>query len=345
MGAVGGLLGLGGGASGTGFNPQSGTNEKQLQTSYNQNQAALGNQNALLTALQAQNGLGNQSQVYNQFQDVAQGRGPNPAQNMLNQTTGQNVANQAALMAGQRGAGSNVGLMARQAGQQGSNIQQQAAGQGATMAAQQSLNAMGQAGNLATNMAGNQINQTNQNVASQQAEQQSLLNANNSNNQVQGTLANTNMQGQQKLIGGGLNALGSAANLIGGPGQLKSFFAPGGAVTAMPQGPQSMFGQTIMRPAMASGGMVPAMVSPGEIFLTPEEAKAVAEGSANATQIGEKIPGKAKVSGNSYENDTKRKNLPIGGVVVPRTKVNTRDPDRSSYDFVRDVMAKKKVRA
>jgi hypothetical protein len=85
-------------------------------------------------ALAAQQGATTQ-----QYQNLASGVGPNPAQSMLNQQTGQNVANQAALMAGQRGASANVGLMARQAAQQGAATQQQAVGQGATMQAQQQI--------------------------------------------------------------------------------------------------------------------------------------------------------------------------------------------------------------
>jgi hypothetical protein len=191
-------------------------------------------QNDLLSALQAQHGLQNQSQVYNQYQNLAAGQGPNPAQAMLNQATGQNVSNQAALMAGQRGAGSNVGLMARQAGQQGAQIQQQAAGQGASMQAQQALNAIGQAGGMANTMASNQIGQTNANVQAQQNEQNMLLNANQAQNNIQGQLANTGMQGQQKVVGGLMNAAG----LVGG-------LAEGGEVSGSAFGPQSMFGQFV----------------------------------------------------------------------------------------------------
>lgn len=117
---------------------------------------ALGAQGNLIGALNNANGIGmqtgaagNLTDVYgrqqmtdDQLRGIANGTGPNPAQAMLNQATGQNVANQAALMAGQRGAGANVGLIARQAGQQGAGIQQNAAGQGATMQAQQQLNAI-----------------------------------------------------------------------------------------------------------------------------------------------------------------------------------------------------------
>lgn len=115
--------------------------------------AALGQQQGFNNQLAAANGIGTQGSAIsglqnlaaqqqgtaNQYQNIANGTGPNPAQAMLNQQTGQNVANQAALMAGQRGAGANVGLMARQAAQQGANTQQQAVGQGATMQANQQI--------------------------------------------------------------------------------------------------------------------------------------------------------------------------------------------------------------
>jgi hypothetical protein len=101
--------------------------------------------------------IGGQQQVTaDNLGAIYRGEGPNPAMAALNQRTGENVANQAALMAGQRGAGANVGMMARQAAQQGGNLQQQAVGQGATMQAQQSLNALGQMGTQQSQMAATQ---------------------------------------------------------------------------------------------------------------------------------------------------------------------------------------------
>lgn len=328
MGSVGGMLGLAGGQGGTGFSTQNGTNGQQLQGAFNGQQAAMGNQNSLLSALQGQNGIGNQSQVYNQLQGVANGTGPNPAQAMLNQSTGQNVANQAALMAGQRGAGANVGLMARQAGQEGGALQQQAAGQGASMQAQQALGALGQAGQMANTMAGQQIGQTNQNVSSQQNEQNILQGANSANNSNQTQMANTALQGQQKMVSGAINAAGGALGLAGG-GQVP--------------GAQSMFGQSLMapKPMMAQGGKVPAMVSPGERFLKPNEAKAVAQGKVDPTQVGEKIPGQAQVKGDSYKNDTVKKNLDVGGIVLPRSIENSKNPSQEAAKFVRAYIAKK----
>lgn len=239
MGAIGGLLGTAGGASGSGFsapvstqvvNP---TSAAQTGQSYQDVQNNMVNQRDLLRAIGAQNGLQNQSQNYNQLQGVINGTGPNPAQAMLSQATGANVANQAALMAGQRGSGANAGLMARQAAMQGANTQQQAIGQGATMQANQSLNALNSAGSMANNMASNQIGQTNANTQAMQAEQGQLFGAqqgvNSANVGMQSNvnsgnagLANTNMQGQQGMIGGAMNAAGSIAGMMADGGEVDS---------------------------------------------------------------------------------------------------------------------------
>lgn len=203
--ALGGMFGTAGGAGGSGFDAPQAVGLEQAATGAQAQEAqggvnnSLASQNALLAALNGQNGLGqqnsamntnqqfagqaagangignqmsamNQQQGFNQqlagangigtqqsaigglqnvaaqqqgtanmYHGLATGTGPNPAQAALNQSTGQNVANQAALMAGQRGAGSNVGLLARQSAQQGANTQQQAVGQSATMQANQQI--------------------------------------------------------------------------------------------------------------------------------------------------------------------------------------------------------------
>lgn len=283
MGEVGGLFGTGGGASGTGYaapsfggnSPTNPLGGNEISTAYGGNQNALQSQQQLLQALQAQNGIQNQSNVYNQLQGVVNGTGPNPAQAMLNQSTGQNVANQAALMAAQRGAGANVGLLARQAAMQGANIQQQAVGQGATMQANQSLNALGQAGTLAGNQVANQVGQVNANTQAQQSEQSNLLNAlagyNATNaglqsniNSSNASLANTTMNGQQSLIGG------TANSLLGGGSQM--FKAQGGEIQhfddgGMAGGPQSIFAQSLARPvqvqSMPQYGGSPEGQAPG----------------------------------------------------------------------------------
>lgn len=200
-------------------------------------EGALNQQQAFTNATQGAGlqGLGAQRNLMNQLGDQAAGRGPNPAQAQLAQNTAQNVQNQSAMMASQRGAGSNVGMLGRQAAQQGANIQQQAAGQAATLGAQQQLAAQSQLGALAGQTVGQQsgalqgLNQMSQNYQNLTQDQQKAFmgaqasqNASNvamqSNiNSANAGLANTNAQGQQGIFGG----------LLGG---LTGLFAEGGLV-------------------------------------------------------------------------------------------------------------------
>ncbi len=113
MANISGLLGTAGGANGTGFaGPESAhidapSSSQQAVQSYDQAQSGIAQQQAFLNALQPGGLQAAQSQqnLLSQLGDQSQGLGPNPAMAQLNQSTGQNVANQAALMAGQRGSG------------------------------------------------------------------------------------------------------------------------------------------------------------------------------------------------------------------------------------------------
>lgn len=284
MGSIGSLIGVSGGAGGTGFQGPQGANVINAADMGDVQRNDLA-QRKLLSALKNQHGLANQTDVYNQgqglanqfagangigaqiaamggMQNIANGQGPNPAQAMLNQATGQNVANQAALMAGQRGAGSNIGLMARQAAQQGGALQQQAVGQGATMqanqqiAALQGLGAMGQGltaqqqaqqvqqSGLATQMAQNRIGQTNamaQNTLNSiNAQNQANTGMQGNINQANAGMAGTRMQGQADMLGGLMNSASSAATMMAAGGGEVPHMADGGQT---PQGPMSSFGQ------------------------------------------------------------------------------------------------------
>lgn len=227
MGSVIGEVGtlFGGGANNSGFSA-SGTGIHNPVADYQYGQAlenssdALTQQKQLMQALNAQNGIGNQSQVFNQLQGVANGSGSNPAQAMLNQATGTNVANQAALMAGQRGASANPALMARQAAQQGAGIQQNAAGQAAVLQANQSLGALGQMGGMANQQAANQIGGVgsyNQFAQNQQKLIGDQLNAeNNANVAMQSNMNNTNQSMAGVNAGNSAKAVGGAMNSIAG---------------------------------------------------------------------------------------------------------------------------------
>lgn len=283
MGFIGSLLG-----TSSNFNANGGATVGQAGTAYDQTQQGIQQQQGLNAQLAGQNGVGNQSQVYNQLQNVANGTGPNPAQAMLNQSTGQNNAAQAALMAGQRGAGANTGLIARQAAQLGAANQQNAIGQAATLQANQSLNALGQAVNLATS----QVNQQQTGISGlnqeAQGQQSNLLNSLGQQNQTNAGVQIQNSKNNMGLVGGIANGIGSATNL----------FAGGGIV-----GPQSKVGRHLCSGGMMkSGGKVPgkaqvpgnsfkndtvsAKLSPGEIVVPrsaasdPEKAAAFARAVA-----------------------------------------------------------------
>lgn len=381
--------------------PVSGQQLGDAQSQVNQAQgntaSGLAQQQNFVNALNAQNGIGNQSQVYNQLQGIANGRGPNPAQAMLNQATGANVANQAALMASQRGAGANAGMIARQAANQGAAIQQNAVGQGATMQANQSLNAIGAAGNMANQQVGQQANAVgNLNQFSQgaqglaQSQQNNLLNAQGSYNNAltggQGNVNNNNQnvaQMQANQTGGLLNGAGAAATALGGmkgtaptttsggfntsggtnnvdlgntggaaansinPETIQAASAGGMTMAATGgqiPGPSSFVGRHLAnKPQMlAHGGTVDAMVSPGERYLSPKELKKVEQGKKSPMKAGEKIPGKPKVGGatNDYANDTVHKKLQAGGVVLPRSVTQDKNPSAAAAKFVQAILSK-----
>lgn len=393
---------FGGGNQNANFSAQSApiyqiASPDQVQGAYSNAQQGLANQNSLNSLLAAQNGIGNQSSVYSQQQDLANallaqshGTGPNPAQAALNQNTGANIASQAALMAGQRGAGANVGLMSRQIANQGANTQQQAVGQGAIMQAQQQLAAQqalmqqqAQMANLATTQVGQQQSGIN-NFASNSLNEQSLINNaalgyNNSNVANQGNMnsANQAMAGinagnTAKILAGGISGASSVGMQQAGLVPAPKPGARGGVVSAEkispPKGENPKLQQVPKKDRFASGGQVPphlqaladiyhsdkmacggmamnqggkvdALVSPGEKYLPPRDVEKVKQG-ANPMEVGENIPGKAKVAGNSLKNDTVPKKLDPGGVVLPRSVTESKDADSKAKQFVAQLLNK-----
>ncbi len=380
--------------------------------------SAYGQTQALASQLAGSNGVGNlssalgqqqalarqQQQTAQQYQNIANGVGPNPAQAALNQATGQNVANQAALMAGQRGAGANAGLLARQIAQQGAATQQQAVGQGATLQAQQQLNALqglsaqqqaiggtnqniagiagqqigltqaqqqalaSQAANqvaqqqagtnaqqqAASNLVGQQqaqqqaiagqsnalanqqIGATTANTQANQSEQQLLQNALSSQNQqrvaMQGNinsanagLAQTQLQGQQGLLGGVLNGVGAAIAAAKG-GKITTPVGSQPILEVPPQDDESSVGRFLRGwgTGYAAGGQTPSDYTAGGHVVA-------------------KTPGqKAVKAGNSYANDKIPALVSEDEIVLPRTVTQSKDPVRSSAQFVAKVLAKRR---
>ncbi len=229
--------------AGNKYQADTGANGQDVQGQTQATQDAIAQQQAFVNAMGAQNGLQNQTDVYNQLSGIAAGTGPNPAQAMLDQATGANVANQASLMAGQRGTNANAGLIARQASQAGAGIQQQAAGQGAVMQANQSMNAINTMGNLANQQVGQQ--------------QQGLSALGNQQQALQSSLAGSAAKGSE------INAGVAAANQAQKMGMIKGVtgaLAKGGMMAAT--GGASAVGYNGGMVTMAQGGAVVPPTSP-----------------------------------------------------------------------------------
>ena len=94
----------------------------------------------------------------------------------------------------------------------------------------------------------------------------------------------------------------------------------------------------------AEGGKVDAMLSPGEKYLKPEEVKPVAKGEKNIKEAGKSIPGQAKVKGDSLKNDVVPAKLEEGGVVIPRSVMQSKDPAEQARKFVAAIVAKQQLK-
>lgn len=319
--------------------------------------------------------FGQQQQLATALQNQAAGNGPNPAQAALAQSTAANTANQAALMAGQRGSSANAGLIARQAAQQGGANQQMAVGQGATLQAQQQLaaqnalmNQQAQMQDVAQHQIGNQMGATNAYAGAAQNNENGVLGAigqyNATNAGMQANINNNNqsaasqqaqmqagaMGGLGNALGGGLQSMMMAGPAAGG-GMAMAGGADAGVMAAAPLLLAASGGE-VPDPHMmkmhqlwhggnyAKGGKVDVMVSPGEKYIPPQEAKAVAKGDKSIAQAGEKIPGKAAVKGDDLKNDTVHKKLDAGGIVIPRSVMDSEDPVKEGTKFLTDALKK-----
>lgn len=288
----------------------------------------------------------------NMLQGVATGTsGPNPGQAMLNQATGQNIANATGLIKSQKGL--NPGIAARLAGQQAANIQQQSAGQAATMRANQQQAAM------------NELNQA------AQSEQGLLLGSIANQNNANASIAQQNANAQNQMVGGALSNLPIIGSLFAEGGEVKKF-ADGGPSSAIGQflypseqevefasGPRgalpvpNIMGQKNNKTdptapiVQKSGGLSNILSTVG-----PAAAAGMAKGGGVNTPIigeelaakGEKVPGKAKVKGNSYSNDTIDAKLSPGEIIIPRSITMSKDPVNNAAKFVQAVMAKQRMK-
>lgn len=330
-------LGVGNNFQAGSANIQNGTNQTQLNNSYTGTQNALNAQIGLTNTFspQASQVVNQQNLVAGQYENMINGTGPNPAQAQLAQATKHNVANQAALAAGQRGGSANVGLIERQAAQQGAGIQQEAAGQAATLGAQQQVTAGQNLAGLSEQQAGQAAGAVTGLNTAQQNEQNILQNANNSYNNaavtMQSNLNNVNSQtaaGNQAMMGNIISGIGGG--IAGG------LFAHGGKVA---EGPHRSHVANFMHGGETS--KVKALVSPKERYLNPEEVRQVVEHDADPKKLGYKFPGKDVVKGkDSTKNDILPADLEEGGVVIPLHIEEHKDASSKSRTFVKKAAAK-----
>jgi hypothetical protein len=131
------------------------------------------------------------------------------------------------------------------------------------------------------------------------------------------------------------NAAGDYINLPGSPGP--QFNAE--QLTADPSAQIS--NGTMMA---ARGGKVPALLSPGEVYIPPGKVKAAAS-AKDPRAVGKKVPGKAEVKGDSLKNDKVKATLDSGGIVLPRSVMQSKDPATEAHKFVSAIVAKNGLKA
>ncbi len=309
-----------------------------------------------------------QQQLTNMLMQQAQGQGANPAQQMLNQATNKNIQQTAGQIASTRGL--SPALAARLAAQSGASQAQTAAGQGAVMGAEQQIAAQG--------LLNQHLGQQEATLQQAQAAQNSAINQGGLGAQgINSGIAGQNAAASQKAIGGALSGFASALGGGAGGGAAeadwqganvgyadggdvvqenlwdsvkKAFSTPPPAAQAgesreqkyariREQNGERMSGKRpseVNPDTYAKGGKVKAMVSPGEVYIPPE--KILAARNGNPLEVGEKIPGKAPVKGNSPKNDVVQKDLEAGGQVIKRTAATSKDKAKA---FMEELARKK----
>lgn len=324
---------------------------------------------------------GRQNDVYGQQQNLAQsllaqsqGEGPNPAQAMLNQKTGQNVAQQGALMASQRGASANPALLARQAAQQGAQIQQQSVGQAASLQAQQQLqaqNALAQQQQAMVNAAlqGESIQQGG--LASQNS---AITSGQLGASQINANVAAQNQQANSGLMGGLLGAAGSVLGMFHDGGVVPKKMAMGGLMGIENYATPGATQIAAFNPSFSGLGAGLAALGKGlpskpqdHVYNLSDDEKLQDRMSMDAllgtdnkesmvpasnTQglnnlgmmaaQGGSVPGQAEVKGNSEDNDVVPALLSPGEVVLPRSVTQAPDMEERALEFLKHIKSNKR---
>lgn len=385
MGFIGSLFGGdSGNTGGAGMNYQAtGPTQTMVNDSWTNSQTALTQQRQFLDQLAAQGGILNQSNVFaqqqalaNQLGLMAQGQGPNPAQAQFQQNANQIGAQAAGLIGSQKGM--SPALQARLVAQQGAQAGQNAAGQAATLQAQQQIaatQALQNQQNMMANVSGQQVAQQQQGITGYTqgalGQQGNVLGLQGSANAANAGVAGTVANNQGKVFGGVMQGVSGALGMAGG-GQVPCYASGGGV------GPQSSAGQYFKHfegaPVQAVGlqamdwgssGKIkpPSGISPpgteslmgggagddplmpasglgfGAAPVLPAAHGALIQGEQQANSM-KPIPGKAKVSGDSQKNDTQPAMLSPGEIIIPRSIAMHENAPEMAARFVAAIKAR-----
>jgi hypothetical protein len=198
-------------------------NQTQVRTPTNQFKAvspaapgtvAAANAQATGAGGPAQDTIQRQSALSDQLTAASRGEGPNPALEQLKQTTSANVNRAAGTAASMRGV--NPALAARMAVDTGAGANQEAAGQAATLSAQQQIAARGQLGQNLAQTGGMQLGQQSTGIQALGTAGGLDLGAQGMNEQVAAQNAGLDLGAQQLQAGVAAQNTGINAGLAGG---------------------------------------------------------------------------------------------------------------------------------
>jgi len=223
---------------------------------------AQGNSQAAGGAGPASGTIGQMSALSQSLEAAANGQGPNPALEQLRQTTSSNINNAAGMAASARGV--NPALAARMAVDTAGSENQAAAGQAATLSAEQQIAARQQLGQNLQGTVGAQLGQqaagtsllgtaggldlSSQGLNQQTGAQNAALNL--GAQQINAGVSSQNASQWGQLIGGALNGAGGALSIPGGGGGGASSVADVAAPVLMGSG----------------GGEVPSQADRGPLY-------------------------------------------------------------------------------
>lgn len=248
-----------------------------------------------------------QGNLYDQLSAMAQGNGPSVAAQQ--QQLGLNQANQQFASALGSSKGLNPALAARMAARQNEANTQNLLGQSGLLRAQEQMGAYGAAGNVLGQMRAQDL----ENQQSARQYQLGLGNLANSQNQI-------NVQNLAQAQG--LNQNTANQNAQNQAGLLGAFMQSSGQFMS---GMSKMWGG-------AHGGEAGKDFGGNNAMKEKAFLDAIAKHSE--LKAGGKVPGQAKVKGDSKENDTVPAMLSPGEIVIPRSIA--KDPE-AAKDFVQAI--------